>query len=184
MWLCVFVDVDVEIFWILTSILSFHRMSHQQNIINGNSTSANNLQTLQHYLVNNHIQQPDQLQMNTNSNVHVQIVKQEQAQQRFIINRQYIQQSQGPPQVKLVQIEAHAYWLIVEIESNNELNSYALVESKDVIGQPSLDSLNTGKLVIVSLNGKQSRATVVMASSKMNRIILTESFSLILNLFY
>lgn len=98
-------------------------------------------------------------------NVHVQIVKQEQAQQRFIINRQYIQQAQvqalQQPQLQ----EPQVYWLLVEIESNNELNSYALVESKDVVGQPMLETLNTGKLVIVSINGKQRRATVVMASS-------------------
>jgi hypothetical protein len=63
------------------------------------------------------------------------------------------------------------YWLLVEIESNNELNSYALVESKDVVGQPVLESLNTGKLVIVNISGKQRRATVVMASSKQLTVI-------------
>jgi formylmethanofuran dehydrogenase subunit E len=40
------------------------------------------------------------------------------------------------------------------------------VESKDVVGQPLLETLNTGKLVVVVINGKQKRATVVMASSE------------------
>ena len=132
-------------------------MSNQQILINGNGTNGT-MQTLQHYLVNNHIptNQPHQ-------NVHVQIVKQEQQQQRFIINRQYLQQTQNNSQQ---QQELQVYWLLVEIESNNELNSYALVESKDVVGLPLLESLNTGKLVIVNINGKQRRATVVMASSE------------------
>lgn len=143
-------------------------MSHQQILINGNSTSGNNLQhTLQHYLVSNQLQKntPDQLQ--AGANVHVQLVKQEQAQQRFIINRQYIQQAQNS-QVQLIQQEARVYWLIVDIEPSNELNFYVLVESKDVVGQPSLELLNTGKIVIVKLNGEQCRAEVVMASSKLN----------------
>lgn len=140
-------------------------MNHQQILINGNGTSPNNLQTLQHYLVNNHIQPNIQDQLQPSANVHVQIVKQEQAQQRFIINRQYHQQAQNT-KVQIVQQEAHVYWLIVEVESNNELNNYELVESKDVVGQPSLETLNTGKLVVVILNGKQRRAEVVMASSE------------------
>lgn len=138
-------------------------MSHQQQIlINGNGTSG--LQTLQHYLVNNHITSTND-QPHT-ANVHVQIVKQEQAQQRFIINRQYGQQIQNT-QVVQQQSELQIYWLLVEIESNNELNSYALVESKDVVGQPLLETLNTGKLVIINISGKQRRATVVMASSEL-----------------
>lgn len=141
-----------------------NRMSHQKILINGNGTPAGNLQTLQHYLVNNHIQQ-NVPELQPGANVHVQIVKQEQAQQRFIINRQYIQQAQSP-QVQIVQQEAHMYWLIVEIESDDGLNSYALVESKDVVGQPSLEPPNTGKLVIVNLNGKHTRTNVVMTSSK------------------
>jgi hypothetical protein len=146
-------------------------MSHQQILINGNGTAANTLQTLQHYLVNNHTS--DQ----SNQNVHVQIVKQEQAQQRYIINRQYIQQ-QNPQIVQQQPMqETQLYWLLVEIESNNELNSYALVEAKDVVGQPMLDTLNTGKLVIVNISGKQRRATVVMASSKDSNIFLM-NFSL------
>lgn len=117
--------------------------------------------TLQHYLTNNHI--PANLdQQNGLTNVHVQIVKQEQAQQRYIINRQYtpilIQQAQS--------IQEQNYWCIVEIESNNETNSYAFVEAKDVIGNPPLETLTTGKLVIINSNNKQRRATVVMASSK------------------
>jgi hypothetical protein len=137
-------------------------MSHQQILINGNGATGNTLQTLQHYLVNNHIpatsDQPHQ-------NVHVQLVKQEQAQHRFIINRQYVQ-PHNPQPVQIAQQETQVYWLLVEIESNNELNSYALVESKDVVGHPLLETLNTGKLVIVNVSGKQRRATVVMASSE------------------
>lgn len=100
-------------------------------------------------------------------NVHVQIVKQEQqAQQRYIINRQYIQNPLLIQQPQVIQEQT--YWLIVEIESNNEINSYAYVESKDVVvGNPSLETLTTGKLVIVNTNNKQRRATVVMASSRL-----------------
>jgi hypothetical protein len=143
-------------------------MSHQQQIlINGNG--ANSLQTLQHYLVNNQIvgAGDQQQQQQHTANVHVQLVKQEQAQQRYIINRhQYSQQIQNNPAQIVIQQEQQIYWLLVEIESNNELNSYALVEARDVVGQPLLETLNTGKLVVVTINGKQKRATVVMASSE------------------
>lgn len=146
-------------------------MSHQQILINGNGTNASTLQTLQHYLVNGHIPASTE-----QSHQNVLVVKQEQAQQRFIINRQYIQHAQQNPQISVQQqqIEPHIYWLLVEIESNNELNSYALIESKDVVGQPMLETLNTGKLVIVNINGKQRRATVVMASSKLKIISLPQ----------
>lgn len=130
---------------------------------NGNATVAN--PTLQHYLTNNHISNAND--PNSTKNVHVQIVKQEQQAQRFIINRQFIQQPQHIQiQQQQVMIEP-VYWLIVEIESNNEINSYAFVESKDVVGMPPLETLTTGKLVIVNINNKQRRATVVMASSKL-----------------
>jgi hypothetical protein len=95
-------------------------------------------------------------------NVHVQIMKRDQPGERYVINRQYVQNIQLQPQPEPQII----YWSIVEIESNNEINSYALVESKDVIGNPKLETLTTGKLVIVNINGKQRRATVVMASSE------------------
>jgi hypothetical protein len=99
----------------------------------------------------------------------VQIVKQEQQAQRFIINRQFLQVQQQPQHIQIQQVVPDPiYWLIVEIESNNEINSYAFVESKDVVGNPPLESLTTGKLVIVNINNKQRRATVVMASSKNN----------------
>lgn len=148
-------------------------MSNQQILINGNQTQPGNLHTIQHYLVNNSIHSQSNLPQ---QNVHVQIVKQDPP--RYLIqNRQYMQQSnpnaagqnqlipiqqQQPPQ----QQQESPYWLLVEIESNSELNSYALVESKDVIQNPQLDSLTTGTLVLINLNGKQQRATVVMASSK------------------
>lgn len=136
-------------------------MSHQHVLINGNGPTGT---TLQHYLVNNHIPNTSD---HANQNVHVQIVKQEQAQQRFILNRQYLQQNQNQTIQVVHQQELRIYWLIVDIESNSELNTYVLVESKDVIGQPPLESLGTGKLVIVNINGKQRRATVVMASGKL-----------------
>jgi hypothetical protein len=59
-----------------------------------------------------------------------------------------------------------SFWLIVEIESDNELNSYALVESKDIVGLHSIDSLTTGKLIVVNIDDFQKKATVVMASSE------------------
>lgn len=148
----------------ITSLFFRHRMSHQQLLINGTVPNGNNLQTLQHFLVNSNL--PSTSSDHHNQNVHVRIVKQEQAQQSYIINRQYIQQT---PNVQVQAIPQHLpkiYWLLVEIESNNGLNTYALVESKDVVGQPMLESLSTGKLVLVNINGKQPRATVVMASRK------------------
>lgn len=138
-------------------------MSHQPQhiLINGNGAVGGNALPFQQYLVNtNHIQKASDHQ--PNPNVHVQIVKQEQAQQRFIINRQYVQTTQSA----LIQREPSVYWLIVEIDSNSELNSYALVDSKDVVGQPLEETLTTGKLIVVNFNGRQSRVTVVMTSSK------------------
>lgn len=141
-------------------------MNHQQILINGSVPVANGaaMQTLQlqHYLVNNHM--PNQ----HNQNVHVQSVKQEQQSQRINIINRLSQQGLVNGQIQIMrQVEAQpAFWLIVDIESNNELNTYALVESKDVDNQPQLDTLNTGKLVAVHINGKKYRASVVMASGK------------------
>lgn len=161
-------DLFANVFFLL-------RMNQQHILINGNGSAGGNPLTLQQYLVNNHIQKPSD-QNQQNQNVHVQIVKQEQAQQRLIINRQYIQQSsqarrQAPP-----------YWLIVEIDSNNELNSYALVESKDVVGQPPVDTLSTGKPLHVNINGRQCEATVVMASSECH--VATDSIQNIKGFFF
>lgn len=153
-------------------------MSLQQHVlINSNGNNANN-GTLQQYLTNNNLI-TNGADQNGIGNVRVQLVKQEQTQQRYILNRQFIQnpqqhqsQQQHHQQTPIQIQQAHlvhqdqTYWLIVEIESNNEINSYAFVESKDVIGNPPLETLTTGKLVIVNINNKQIRATVVMASSK------------------
>lgn len=155
-------------------------MANQQMLINGSGPNGATLQ-LQHYLVNNHI--PKALDQ-PNPNVHVQIVKQEQAQQRFIIHRQYQQQVQNV-QLQALQQTPQAYWVLVEVESNNELNSYAMVESKDVEGQPMLENLTTGKLIIVTINGMKRRATVVITSSKsknfhqLSNIFLSQIFALL-----
>lgn len=127
-------------------------MNHQV-VINGNSSNGN---TLQHYLVNNHVQSNPEHQ-------NVIVMKQEQssAQRQYIIHNKLAQHTAQPA------LPTPVYWLLVEIESDNDFNSYALVDSKDVIGQPPVESLNTGRLVIVAINGKQRRATVVMASSKL-----------------
>lgn len=131
-------------------------MSVQHVLINSNGSTTTN-PTLTHYLTN-HITNGNE------KNVHVQIVKQEQQpSQRYIINRQYVPNS-NQTQVREAPSNKF-YWLIVEIESNNELNSYALVESKDVLGHPQLETLTTGKLVTVNISNKERRATVVMASS-------------------
>lgn len=127
----------------------------QQHLMNGSSANP----TLQHYLVNNHL--VNNTTDHNMKNVHVQIVKREQPGERYVLNRQFVQNIQLQQQEPLI-----IYWAIVEIESNNEINSYALVESKDVIGNPKLETLTTGKLVIVNINGKQRRATIVMASSE------------------
>lgn len=141
--------------------------SHINFIHRMNLGTANNSSNLHYLNSNNHISPNDPQSVNGNmKNVHVQIVKQEQqAQQRYIINRQYIQNPLLIQQPQVIQEQT--YWLIVEIESNNEINSYAYVESKDVVGNPSLETLTTGKLVIVNTNSKQRRATVVMASSRL-----------------
>lgn len=173
-------------FFLLTEILSFlprartlnnYRMAHQQILINGNQPTNGAHQVQHHYLVNNPILSPSPNL--PHQNVHVQVVKNE-VQPRYVISRQYMpqmanqitiqqqQQQQQPQPQQQIQQESSIYWLLVEVESNNELNSYALVESKDVSGSPPLESLNTGKLVVINLNGKHQRATVVMASSKLN----------------
>ncbi|KAG5678746.1 hypothetical protein PVAND_008391 [Polypedilum vanderplanki] len=139
-------------------------LQQQHILINNNGTTQN--PTLQHYLVNNHISNGSE---NGIKNVHVQLVKQEQQPQtqRYILNRHYIQNSNQEQQQQMPQ---KIYWTIVDVESNNETNSYALVESKDIIGNPQLETLTTGKLIIINLNNKQRRATVVMASNDKNFI--------------
>lgn len=138
------------------------RMNHQQQhiVINGNSAVSGKPLSFQHYVVGNQMQKASE-QIQGNQNVHVQILKQEQSQQRYIINRQSFQQSQS----HLVKREPPVYWLLVEIDSNNGLNYYAMVESKDVVGQPPLEDLSTGKSIVVNLNGRKSQASVVMTSS-------------------
>ena len=152
--------------YVCVRVKDHHKKSLYIHRMNLGTTNNSSNPTLQHYLTsNNHILANDQLG-GVMKNVHVQIVKQEQqAQQRYIINRQYIQNPMLVQQPQVIQEQT--YWLIVEIESNNEINSYAYVESKDVIGNPSLETLTTGKLVIVNTNNKQRRATVVMASSRL-----------------
>lgn len=158
-------------------------MAHQHVLINGNHSQPGNLHTIQQYLVNNPIHTPASLQQH---NVQVQYVQKDP--QRYVIqNRQFVQQqnsqtsngpkqiiqvSAAPPQQQQQQIqyqENGTYWLIVEVESNNELNSYAFVESKDVLGSPSLEALNTGTMVQIN-NGQVGkppiRASVVMASGE------------------
>jgi hypothetical protein len=137
------------------------QQQQQQHLMNGSSTNP----TLQHYLVNNHL--VNNTTDHNMKNVHVQIVKREQPGERYVLNRQFVQNIQLQQQQQEPII---IYWAIVEIESNNEINSYALVESKDVIGLPKLETLTTGKLVIVNINGKQRRATIVMASNDKNFI--------------
>lgn len=157
-------------------------MAHQQILINGNQPPNANHQVHHYNLVSNPILSPSPNL--PHQNVHVQVVKNE-PQPRFVISRQYMipqgsntnqitfqqqqqqtQQSQPQQQQQIQQELSSIYWLLVEVESNSELNSYALVESKDVSGSPPLESLNTGKLVVINLNGKLQRATVVMASSE------------------
>jgi hypothetical protein len=146
-------------------------MAHQQILINGNQPSNGSNQVQHHYVVNNPIHSP--LPNLPHQNVHVQVVKNE-PQQRFVISRQYLPQMnqiiQQQPAMQQIQQEFPMYWLLVEVESNNELNSYALVESKDVNGSPPLETLSTGKLVVINLNGKHQRATVVMASGEILRV--------------
>lgn len=155
-------------------------MNHQQVLLNSSGANASTLQ----YFVNGHVANAaDQLMHQ--QNVHVQLVKAENNQQRFV---KYVQHPQSipNPQVQIIQQHQHqeasceVYWLLVEIESSNELNSYALVDSKNVVSQPPLKTLSTGKLVIVNINGTQCRATVVMASGKKFALML---LTLVDNLF-
>ncbi|CRK93791.1 CLUMA_CG007319, isoform A [Clunio marinus] len=135
------------------------RMNHQSHIlINGTTSTA----PLQYYVGNN--TQNTNGSDSQNQNVHVQLVKEGQAHQRYIINRQY----QNTSSVQIIphcsENSVELYWLIVEIESNNEVNSYSLVESKNVVGLPPLKSLSTGKMITIIANGMHRRATVVLAS--------------------
>ena len=132
----------------------------QHVLINTSNGNGSTNTTLHHYLSNNHITN------DSNKNAHVQIVKQEHQNQRFILNRQFMPQQNQHIQIQQAPNVTESYYLIVEIESNNEINSYAFVESKDVVNAPPLNSLTTGKLLIVNINNKQRRATVVMASSE------------------
>lgn len=159
---------------VLIEVLLFfrHRMSHQQLVINGTGPNGGTMHTLQHYRVNTPVQ--------LNTNVCVRSVKQEQAQQSFMINRQFVQQM---PNVKVQTIPQHLqavtqhlqavtqhmqdnYWLVVEIVSNNGLDSYAMVESKDVDQQPKFESLDTGKTIDAYINGKKTSVSVVLVSRK------------------
>lgn len=83
-------------------------------------------------------------------------MKQEQLPHKYIINHNN--------QIVSHVSQPEPYWLIVDVESDNDFNSYAFIDAKDVVGQPPLKSLNTGMLVIVAINGKQRRASVVMTS--------------------
>lgn len=163
----VLVKLKICLSIVLIEVLLFfrHRMSHQQLVINGTGPNGGTMHSIQQYRVN----MPVQL----NSNVCVRSVKQEQAQQSYIINRQFIQQT---PNVKVQTIPQHLqamtqhmpdnYWLVVEIVSNNGLDSYAMVESKDVDQQPMFESLDTGKTIDAYINGKKTSVSVVLVSRK------------------
>lgn len=136
-------------------------MNHQQHLLlNGNTANAN-LQTVQQYLISNHLAQNGDQPL---QNVQVQIVKQEQAQQRYLINRQYLSHGQNPH--IQVQIQEPPFWVLAEMESDNDLNSYVMIESKDIVGRPSLGDMSTGKMIQFEIDGNKHSASVVISAGK------------------
>jgi hypothetical protein len=77
---------------------------------------------------------------------------------------------QLPPQIfpedVKIQMARKLMWLLVELDSSNEGNVYAVVEAKDVLGNLDLNNLHTGKVVTIIYNQKQRRASIVMASGE------------------
>lgn len=83
-----------------------------------------------------------------------------------------------PEDVKNIQLTRKMMWLLVELESNNEGNVYAVVEAKDVVGNLDFNNLHTGKIIIVNYNQKQRRASIVMASGEFSIQIHQKSLKL------
>lgn len=148
-------------------------MSHQPIVING-SVANGNLQSVQKYIIQNH--SPS----NGQPNVQVQLVKQEQAQ-RFMMQRQYLQNPSM--QIQTQQEQMQPYWVLAEIECNSDLNSYVLVESKDILGQPQFRELTTGKTISIKIDGSLHAASVVLASGKLTLPLSLSLQSLNISLF-
>lgn len=59
-------------------------------------------------------------------------------------------------------------WLLVEWEMQNGLNSYAIIESTEVIGHRDKDNMHTGKTIYVIRANKMVQATIVIISDDKN----------------
>lgn len=140
-------------------------MNHQQHLLlNGNTLnggSLGNIQSVQQFLISNNLSQNGEM---PHQNVRVQVLKQDQAQQRYLINQQYLAQLQN--QQLQVQVQEPPYYVLAEMESDNDLNSYVMVESKDIVGRPVLSEVTTAKSIQIDIDGNKHNASVIISSGK------------------
>lgn len=108
---------------------------------------------------NNQIQKPYQILSQTAS---VQVVRQPQLDlPQYIVNRQIVA---SVPKQEIMQ---NKLWLLVELENNNEQNSYIMVESSEVVGNNNDSSnLHTGKGIKITYHNRIRMATVVIVSGE------------------
>lgn len=138
-------------------------MNHQQHLLLNGNTLNGNLQTVQQFLINSNLaQQNGEI---PHQPVQVQILKQEHANQRYLMNRQYINLQTQQLQAQQVQVEP-PFYVLAEMESDNDLNSYVMVESKDIVGRPMLSEVSTAKPIQIDIDGHRHSASVIISSGK------------------
>lgn len=88
----------------------------------------------------------------------------------------HIQQHHPPQHQQLQQIQNFSpvedvktvtkknVWMLVELESDEKVNLYAVIDSKDVIGQQDSSYFHTGKIVNINYKGNKKRASIVIVS--------------------
>lgn len=135
------------------------------NQASSSNGGPSNLQTLQHYLQSNN-------QPSSSSESGTRALKQEPQNSRphYLHNKQVNQpvdddEELDDDEMLVEKPPRKPFWLVVEMEATI-VNKYFLVDAKDVNGYPDMDTLNTGKLIFVTLNGKVRRCNVVMASGE------------------
>lgn len=106
-----------------------------------------------------------QIQQFLSQNANLQVVRQPQLDQQtpqYIVNRQIVA---NVPKQEIIQ--QTRFWLLVELENNNEQNSYIMVESSEVIGNNNdISNLHTGKCIKITYNNRIRMATVVIVSGE------------------
>lgn len=143
------------------------------NQASSSNGGPSNLQTLQHYLQSNN--QPSSSSEQSGSRT----VKQEPHNSRphYLHNKEVNQpvdddEELDDDEMLVEKPPRKPFWLVVEMEATI-VNKYFLVDAKDVNGYPDMDTLNTGKLIFVTLNGKVRRCNVVMASGEKSFLFST-----------